>query len=1103
MFKRYIVVSFAAAAAVASGCTLEEPCEPDEIYSTGVCIKCRDYGDHHIDANGYCVKDSVDACGESVTDCTVMPGVSNVECLHGECMVWSCDANLGYVLDSNRCVQQDTYSCGSAKVNCVGDWLGSLYPDASWVEGSTPVCMDGHCAIGACAPGFSQISCADYKTRFEEDYKKQFGADFSIPVCESDSNRDTKFCLKYICPIDGLSNQKIVPGQCGCGIAEDTGDNDYDGVMNCKDACPDNPTKWNKDLWWNGSAGIRCDVWDTDRDGVDDEADACPTREGLSEAESDCGISVTGEDGVREFHIYNALDLEELRTVLYEIYNRYSCISESDTCKNSTTMNACKNGYKLSYNCTKCTDASGSDPLKCTNKTYKSFGTQLRVYLENDINLDDDIDTIFRKPKKQNTGTESQETMCYGIWMLIPHMFAVDFDGKGNTIHYYRKQEEPGADIRCRMMDSLFGEIAFSNVHDLNIDFDMSGYGHSLFANTIYSSTFKKISIKGCELETSNLEAGIGGIAGNAYNAAEENSTDNYFEEITLDNVHISAPNAQNVGGMVGYSGGTLHGKNIEVHQVSVAGDSYTGGLIGLANRLVLSGDYKQTDSEITGANYIGGVVGGTVACGDNNNPGFGLDANKVEIKGGRVSGSNSVGGFCGYGDAPADAQINLQLERVNGSFYVGGVYGKLCNAMSPGLGISADIDSVEGDYYVGGIFGDQNFYLSQLMGGQPYKKRVVSHIGEVKGISIVGGYAGAASWVPANDASGGIWLYNIVGKVTGTGDSIGGMIGSTSGGSTTPDYRNIYNQVGEIEGSGGVGGFIGSTGNPVSRFQRVYNRIQSIRAEENAGGFIGNASNFNFEGVDSQVGSIAISGNAAGGLIGRTNGGVFDIKNTTQSVGEITGALQIGGMIGFADNQSNIDHTLNLSMVHSDVANIQSKGNHGGMIGRIRDDRQFKISINKLTSYTNLSLCSKGDYEYQQLGLVGNHASGSIELKNAMFATFSTNPDKHYACSYEISDGLLNTETPASVYWYQPEGAAEDEFAPFGPGSGPSESAAPFKAASAESVAQKTIGTGEYRIISFSYGNETIQLPAAMCEAMLSQIMPNIDNSYINRPEE
>ena len=68
------------------------------------------------------------------------------------------------------------------------------------------------------------------------------------------------------CPNDAT---KIVPGICGCGVADT--DNDGDGTPDCFDQCPDDPDKLDP-----GACGCGTPDTDSDGDGVLDCLDNCP-----------------------------------------------------------------------------------------------------------------------------------------------------------------------------------------------------------------------------------------------------------------------------------------------------------------------------------------------------------------------------------------------------------------------------------------------------------------------------------------------------------------------------------------------------------------------------------------------------------------------------------------------------------------------------------------------------------------------------------------------------------------------------------------------------------------------------------------------------------
>jgi len=89
---------------------------------------------------------------------------------------------------------------------------------------------------------------------------------------------------------DGCPNDpnKIDPGQCGCGIADD--DSDMDGTADCNDNCPNDPNKIEP-----GDCGCGVADTDSDMDGTPDCDDLCPNDPDKIEP-GDCGCGVADDD---------------------------------------------------------------------------------------------------------------------------------------------------------------------------------------------------------------------------------------------------------------------------------------------------------------------------------------------------------------------------------------------------------------------------------------------------------------------------------------------------------------------------------------------------------------------------------------------------------------------------------------------------------------------------------------------------------------------------------------------------------------------------------------------------------------------------------------
>lgn len=117
----------------------------------------------------------------------------------------------------------------------------------------------------------------------------------------TDMNAALESCVPDACPDDP---NKTEPGICGCGVVEDTGDDDEDGVINCFDLCPDTPVEEQVDA--DGCACSQLDPGDDDGDGVDNCFDECPGTPEFAEVdEVGCPIPCDAELDV---DIYIMLD---------------------------------------------------------------------------------------------------------------------------------------------------------------------------------------------------------------------------------------------------------------------------------------------------------------------------------------------------------------------------------------------------------------------------------------------------------------------------------------------------------------------------------------------------------------------------------------------------------------------------------------------------------------------------------------------------------------------------------------------------------------------------------------------------------------------------
>lgn len=129
---------------------------------------------------------------------------------------------------------------------------------------------DGTCDLDDACPG---------------DANKVVPGDCGCGVADTDSDSDGTPDCNDGCPNDA---SKLAPGECGCGVADT--DTDSDGTADCNDACPNDANKVAP-----GECGCGNADTDSDSDGTADCNDNCPNDANKTEP-GDCGCGNVDED---------------------------------------------------------------------------------------------------------------------------------------------------------------------------------------------------------------------------------------------------------------------------------------------------------------------------------------------------------------------------------------------------------------------------------------------------------------------------------------------------------------------------------------------------------------------------------------------------------------------------------------------------------------------------------------------------------------------------------------------------------------------------------------------------------------------------------------
>ena len=208
-------------------------------------------------------------------------------------------------------------------------------------------------------------------------------------------------------------------------------------------------------------------------------------------------------------------------------------------------------------------------------------------------------------------------------------------------------------------------------ISDLVIEYDGVEGDIALFASTDDGSLIENLSVDGSVMVTNPEGVHFSGLVGNQQGGTIQNC---------VSHVDVTAPDGERVGGLVGRTNGTL----TESYATgSVEGDSRVGGLVGLNGSTV-------TDSYATGSVEGGEKVGGLV----------GLNNNTVtdSYATGSVEGGEEVGGLVGAetsDDSDGGIRRCYSYGTVTGSSSVGGFCGVL------GQGGFADVEGYIFDSYV------------------------------------------------------------------------------------------------------------------------------------------------------------------------------------------------------------------------------------------------------------------------------------------------------------------------------------------------------------------------------------------------------------------
>ena len=511
----------------------------------------------------------------------------------------------------------------------------------------------------------------------------------------------------------------------------------------------------------------------------------------------------------------------------------------------------------------------------------------------------------------------------------------------------------------------LFGEIGETgSVSRLTMNGTISG---TLYVGAIAGSnkgTLTEVNNIGTVSGTGEVQNKIGGIAG--INSGTISNAQN--------NGNITGSGY--IGGIIGEStGGTL--TNL-VNTGIINGSSIVGGLVGgmTGGSLMVDayGGLKQVTNSgaITGTSAVGGIVGQLQDASLSGTGERHQITNTGAVTGGGVGGIIgsvylTTGGNFKYSYLENKGTILNDETPEGSSGYTGGVIGSINYKGNNTSNVT--VSYVINDANVtsnaapntGGVIGSwgRSADKVQSAGTMTYVvNNNTSGTAKVKGVSCVGGVIGLLDNKDVTYTVG----YNMA-DVTGTGDSVGGIVGDLKTGSIKAGNDSINNS-GKITGVNNVGGIVGyveygtsyMVGDDVIKFVpivesgngNIYNSDSgTITGVTNVGGIVGYNS---YGGVIKGTANIGIAnygdvnstdtsalskdyflnltaGGRAGGIVGQNSGKVSYVVNN----GAVSGTAAIGGVAGYNTADGTIKQGVNRGSITSTGTNAEAAG---GVVG-------------------------------------------------------------------------------------------------------------------------------------------------------------------------
>lgn len=490
------------------------------------------------------------------------------------------------------------------------------------------------------------------------------------------------------------------------------------------------------------------------------------------------------------------------------------------------------------------------------------------------------------------------------------------------------------------------------------------GYGYALL---------DKVDAKNVQVQVLNRGADENAYTGGLYGYAPNIIA----HEVALDSMQVDG-SGRFTGGMIGYTNVradydySAYGSGedrvqyflsvfdkITLTNSSVQGTVYAGGLVGYSPYWSLTHNIRLNNNVVLGqGNYVGGMAG---AFSNSYTTDVVVENQQVYNSGESKYTGGIAGYYSGYGTRRT-AGVGIQVLASGESSYVGGLYGygPTTRDTEEHSNVAADI-RVYGHDYVGGLYGNGSWlYYTDVNQKGTHQNAVTGSEIKLTGdetiqVTGTGDYVGGLLGTTGTEIK-----YDQVSNVTviGSGIATGGVVGKrTSGSLQNCDFRNITvigsgsgssagtayrgnEEVSDFTNGSCVGGISGTERNTFTWYTRIQD-VNVYGSGDYVGGLVGLKSSYYMQELDVERVTVQAEGSQyVGGMIGYNSSDSTSSRLITDAITvKAPKASCVGGFAGYAESTTNKSAGgVVESLIKVTIESADGTANVGGLIGYGKD---------------------------------------------------------------------------------------------------------------------------------------------------------------------